>query len=480
MIALPPAQRARYERLAAFCYDDYYPPMDGPYQNFSYFRRAGLARIRGCWRRTLRLIRAGRAPAELGLYLHWPFCPSRCGFCFCSVRVPRGAAEPARYADGVRREIAALADLFAGFALGSIWLGGGTPSFLEERPLDELLAFARASFALAPGAQVYVECSPATLTPGKIAALARRGVNRATLGVQSNDPAVLRAAGRMGQSRAGAEGALRALAGAGMAVDLDLLCGLPGQSARSFLRDLRWALRLRPDALHLFAYEPRPQTGFARRGYAAGPERALRLRALMLVADRAARADGYRVSRLDPGTLEPDCPEERQDSAVRRLGASVLGVGASAISHAWGSAWYCHPLAESRAWRPGAIPPFYWLPSPPAEEMRGFALRHLALFGRLDRARFRARFGRDPLRAEPTARALRALERWGGLRRDNGALALAEPDPVERAVLLKRLYSARVLRALPDAPAVAGADARALIRGKLEARRLFAVYFRPA
>jgi hypothetical protein len=324
---------------------------------------------------------------------------------------------------------------------------------MDEDTLDGLLGHARACFDFEPGAEVYVEASPATLSPGKMDVLLRHGVNRITLGIQSRDASVPMA--RRGQDRAVVERAAGLVLGRGLVVDFDLMMGLQGQSELSFLRDLAWALRKKPDVLHLFAFDPRPQTLFAKASKTQGRRRGLHR--LMALADKAVRQAGYEISRLDPETLEPHPLEERQDSAVRRLGASVLGIGHSALSHAFGTAWYYHPLRSSE---------FRLMPSPVDEEMRGFALRHLSLFGRLPPRPF------DP----GLSGALRDLESAGYLRRGKGGWVYARRDPVEKAVVLKHLYSPRVKEALARIRPPKGEG----IREKLSGRGLFRVYFRSA
>ncbi|MFA5139930.1 MAG: radical SAM protein [Elusimicrobiota bacterium] len=452
-MSIKPEDLRLYKRLADFCWDDYYFPMDGQFQNYTYFPPATPEQVRSCWKRTLRLIREGRAPREVGLYVHWPFCPSQCSYCFCSMRVPKSRKETADYAAGLKGEMDSFRDVFDGFKLTSLWFGGGTPTFMDEDTLDGLLGHARRCFALEPGAEIYVEASPATLSPGKMDVLLRHGVNRITLGIQSRDESV--PMNRRGQDAAAVERAASLVFGRGMVVDFDLMMGLQGQSELSFLRDLAWALRKKPDVLHLFAFDPRPQTLFSKSGKEPGPRRDLHR--LMALADRAVRGAGYGTSRLDPKTLEPHRLEEKQDSAVRRLGASVLGIGNSALSHAFGSAWYYHPLRSNA---------FRLMPSPLDEEMRGFALRHLSLFGRLPKRPF------DP----GLSGALRDLEAAGHLRSERGALVYTRRDPVEKAIVLKHLYSRKVREALARIHHPSGGG----IREKLSGRGLFRVYFRSA
>ena len=307
-----------YEALSAFVWDRYYFPMDGPFQNYTYFPAMSAGEVRESWEETARLIRCGRAPKEIGVYVHWPFCPSRCTYCYCSMKVPKSGGEMEEYLGLLEREIDELKGALDGIGMETVWLGGGTPTFMTERQMDRLLGKLGESFRLEKGAQVYVEASPATLTAGKMEVLARRGVNRMTLGVQTLDEEVLKKIDRAGQTREVVEKAWALMAGReGLLTDMDLIYGLEGQSASSFVRDLGWAVKKRPDAIHVYGFDPRPQTSYAKSGGGADGGGAQGRRAAQ-AAQRVLEACGYRTARTDP-ERGADAPEERQDGAVRRL-----------------------------------------------------------------------------------------------------------------------------------------------------------------
>ncbi|MBI3289449.1 MAG: radical SAM protein [Elusimicrobia bacterium] len=479
------------EFFSTFVWDEYYFPMDASFQNYTYFPAASTARIRGCWTRTLELIRRGQAPPHLGLYIHWPYCPSQCTYCYCSMAVPKSRAELAGHLAMLKREMDSLKDLFRGVEFSSVWLGGGTPTFMEDAQLDDLLGHARASFVLGAHAQVYVESSPATLTASKLAILLKHGVNRLTLGIQTLDEGVLAHIDRAGQRARAAKALLRLLTDTpGLVTDVDLMVGLEGQTPVSFLRDLTQILKIGPAALHLFAFNERPQTLFSREGKTLDAAQRRRLATLMALADKIIAKHGYRSPVVDTESMQLDSAEEKQDGAVRKFGGSVLGLGYSAISHAFGSAWYYHPLAAAGGKALDDPPPYFALSSGLHEEMRGYALRHLSLYLRISRASFRTLFGKDPMAVRPLKSVFEEWVRSGVVAIDSATIRWVDSDPVRRRVLLKNLYSDKVVRLLLRAREEGFArfedekrrspDAwRLAVQAKSEARSLFRVYQKP-
>lgn len=346
--------RTRPYRLCA----EEWPPLDGAYQNRSYGRRLGLARVRELWRRTL-----ARGGAELSLYAHWPFCRERCAYCYCDSRVARGRAEALRHLESLLAEADALADLFAGLRFSRLLVGGGTPTAAPPALLRRLLARLRDRFRPAYGSDFAVEASAASLTPRVARLLAEAGVTRVDLGVDSLDPRLLAAAGRK-QSPADAARAFAAAATHGLSVDASLLCGLPGQAPRSFFADLRALLRLSPARVRLYAFDPRPQAPWSRRPR----DGAERRRALLALAGKDLSAHGYALPRGGPPASRGGTRAENDRAAPAggpELPTSVLGLGWSARSRCHAAAWYQHPpLGRARPVRAG-IPPFFGGPLAP-------------------------------------------------------------------------------------------------------------------
>jgi oxygen-independent coproporphyrinogen-3 oxidase len=191
---------------------------------------------------------------RLGWYIHVPFCTKRCYYCSFNTAPLEQAAELRRYVDAVRREVTLLAAApwAGGIEVGTVFLGGGTPSLLEPDDLAGVLDTLRARFEVAADAEVTVECNPESVSRDKLAAYRRAGVTRISLGVQSLDDSILPRLGRLHDAR-GARGAFAAAREAGCDnVSIDLMYGLPDLDQATWTRTIESILGWGPE--HLSAY----------------------------------------------------------------------------------------------------------------------------------------------------------------------------------------------------------------------------------
>jgi len=175
----------------------------------------------------------------LGIYISVPFCRTKCSYCnFASDVFSRAVFE--RYVDRVCADIEnalQVAEEMGGQmerAVDSIYLGGGTPTVLEAGQLERIFGAVRQQFDVSPGAEVTVECAPGTLTSAVLESLLRCGVNRVSLGVQSFVDQEAAAVGRLHKRTTVLEDIAR-LRAAGIAnINIDLIAGLPHQTAESW------------------------------------------------------------------------------------------------------------------------------------------------------------------------------------------------------------------------------------------------------
>jgi oxygen-independent coproporphyrinogen-3 oxidase len=144
-----------------------------------------------------------------GIYVHLPYCASRCGY--CAFVVTTDGASRARYLEALESEASLVSDEAAGTVFDSIYLGGGTPSLLPPESIERLLSVLRSRFAIDPRAEVTLEANPEDVTEGTARDWSRSGINRVSVGVQSLEDVELSAVGRRHDSER-ALAALRVLA----------------------------------------------------------------------------------------------------------------------------------------------------------------------------------------------------------------------------------------------------------------------------
>lgn len=198
---------------------------------------------------------------QAGLYLHIPFCRSKCQYCSFFSFTPQPGEREA-LVTALHQQIIQVADLPEVRELGfaSLFFGGGTPSLLPAEVLAELLVLCRRLFAWsAEEPEISIEVNPGTIDGQGLAALRRAGFNRLSIGVQSLDDAELRRLGRI-HSRDQALTTITAARDAGFAnLSCDLMYGLPGQTADSWVRTLEEILACAPQ--HLSLYELTAEEG---------------------------------------------------------------------------------------------------------------------------------------------------------------------------------------------------------------------------
>jgi putative oxygen-independent coproporphyrinogen III oxidase len=201
-----------------------------------------------------------------GLYVHVPFCRRKCGYCdFVSVtdltRIDRYVAA-----------VVAEASRFRGFArpADSLYLGGGTPSLLTPRQLEQIITALAGHMVPADAAEITLEVNPGTVNAGHLAAFRRCGVNRVNIGVQSFDDAHLAFLGRIHSGDAARRSLDQARRAGYERVGLDLIYGLPGQTPAQWRRDLATALELAPGHLSCYLLSIEPGTPLHRRWQQGG------------------------------------------------------------------------------------------------------------------------------------------------------------------------------------------------------------------
>lgn len=204
--------------------------------------------------------RVGGLALPLSLYVHIPFCESLCFYCACNKIVTKHHERAAEYLSYLGREIDLyIAKLGTGQAISQLHLGGGTPTFFSDDELAELMAMLRRNFTLIPGGEYSIEIDPRTVTEQRLAHLADIGFNRLSFGVQDFDLEVQKAVHRVQPAEQVFELVAAARKLGFESVNIDLIYGLPKQTAESFQRTLTQVASLRPDRIALYAYAHLPE-----------------------------------------------------------------------------------------------------------------------------------------------------------------------------------------------------------------------------
>ena len=348
------------------------------------------------------------------LYVHLPFCASRCGYCDFVTVVGRQGQHRA-YVDALLAELALERDALAP-RLESVFLGGGTPTLTEPRELERLLR------ALPPALEVTVEANPETVTPALAALLRDCGVTRVSLGAQSFRPELLEVLERQAKPD-DVRRAVYALRDASFDnISLDLIYGIPGQSAADLEADLSDALALEPEHLSCYELEAKPGTRFT---HAHGAELALQAEAMESYFERVVArltGAGYRWYETANFCRPPTLADERDLRSRHNLaywrGRDYLGLGIGAVSTIQGRRWKTTPRLGTylAALTAGARPPreVEELPVPVRQSER-------VLLGlRLDEP-----LALDGLEGALDPAALERLERLGLVKRGSAGAELA-------------------------------------------------------
>ncbi len=336
----------------------------------------------------------------IGLYVHIPFCASRCPYCDFAT-APASTVLRGRYIEALAREIAREGGLLDRPRVRTLFFGGGTPSLLEPDEILHVGDALRRAFALRPR-EVTLEANPATLDRARLDAWLSLGLTRLSLGAQSFDASGLRALGRTHQPDDSAA-AVAVARSARLDVNLDLIFGWPGQTVPAWERDLEIAAELGPDHLSCYPLELRldpdgsipnwPGGGWPvlerwRRAAAAAQPDDGGIARLYRVAERSLGRAGYRHYEIANWAR----PGKR---SLHNLGywrdRDWLGVGAGAHTHLGGarSANPTELLAYISRVDSGAARAIDEDADPPTEN----AMLALRLDSGLDLERYAARFG---------------------------------------------------------------------------------------
>jgi len=297
------------------------------------------------------ILQNNQSERDLSLYFHIPFCETLCWFCGCTTVITTNHSQGQAYIDYLEKEMAQMATLLnpARKVVQLHW-GGGSPTFLRPDEIRRLGEVIHRYFKFSPEIEAGVEIDPRRLTRDHVVALRDIGFNRASLGVQDFDPKVQEAVHRI-QPQAMTEQTIEWLRETGFySVNLDLIYGLPHQTAESFNHTLDIVLGLNPDRLAVFSYAHvpwvKPAQKILEQKILPSPE--VKLQLLKTVIERLTENNNYIYIGMDhfarPGDELALAQAKKQlqrnfQGYSTRAGADIYAFGMSAISQIPDAYW---------------------------------------------------------------------------------------------------------------------------------------------
>jgi len=273
-----------------------------------------------------------KALPPLSLYVHFPWCVSKCPYCDFNSHSLKGTLPATAYIDAVLADLDTEVCSVSGRPLISVFMGGGTPSLFPPESIDRLLKQVGERFDLIPTAEVTMEANPGTVEHGAFEGYRAAGVSRLSLGVQSFADDKLRALGRIHNAQVARRAFAEARAAGFENINIDLMYALPGQSLADAKADVEMALALRPEHISYYHLTLEPNTVFYARPPAL-PDDDLAWD-IQLQATELLQGGGY--SNYEISAWSTETFECQHNLNYWRFG-DYLGIGAGAHSKITGT-----------------------------------------------------------------------------------------------------------------------------------------------
>ncbi len=211
------------------------------------------------------IITTGKNKIPLGIYIHIPFCKSKCIYCDFYSLPGKHEEQFERYAKAVCRHIKETGPLAPNHIVDTIYFGGGTPSYFGAEGLATILTAVRKHFDVAPNAEITFEANPESITDALIRRLRAEGFNRVSLGIQNDDDKILETLGRPHTYEQAVTAFQRLRRGGFDNISVDLMYGLPNQSPYTWKDTLRHVLELRPEHISCYGLKVEENTPLYRK-----------------------------------------------------------------------------------------------------------------------------------------------------------------------------------------------------------------------
>ncbi|QBL09708.1 oxygen-independent coproporphyrinogen III oxidase [Rheinheimera sp. D18] len=299
--------------------------------------------------RTLITRAIGESADELSLYIHIPFCQKLCYYCGCNKVITRHQDKADTYLTALAQEMALYAPLLVNKRINQLHLGGGTPTFLTEVQLSQLMALLHKHFSINADAEISIEIDPRTCSDAKLGHLRYLGFNRVSFGVQDLDEKVQIAINRVQDTDLIRHQVQLCRQLGFSSINLDLIYGLPFQHPESFQQTLDEIVRLSPDRISLFSYAHLPERFPAQRKLdndsLPTPDIKLQLQSMGIAAFVDA---GYQFIGMDHFAKPSDALAKAQQAGKLQRNFqgyttagqdALIGLGVSSISQVKGVLW---------------------------------------------------------------------------------------------------------------------------------------------
>ena len=372
--------------------------------------------------------------SDLAVYVHWPFCVSKCPYCDFNSHV-RAEIDEGAWRDALLADLAHEAVATPGRTVGSIFFGGGTPSLMAPATVAAVIDAVAAHWQLADDVEITLEANPSSVEAARFAGFARAGVNRVSLGLQALDDAALRQLGRPHDLAAGLA-ALDVAQATFARVSIDLIYDRPGQTVDAWAAELARALAFGTDHLSLYGLTIEPGTRFA----------TLQAKGELVMSGEAASADLFELTAALTAAAGIPAYEVSNHAAAGAASrhnlaywtyADYVGVGPGAHGRRGGGATVRHRKPEN--WRAAVAADGHGIAATttldPATRGREALLMGLRLADGIDAGVFAARTG-QALAEAVDPRRLARLADLGFVAADDAGLRLTPKGrPLLNAVL---------------------------------------------
>lgn len=388
------------------------------------YKKYNAQEIKLLWELGLKNIRSNNGPDSLNFYVHIPFCDSKCAYCmYPSITVPEGKIS--NYLVNIYKEMDFFKNIFSDTVFRNIYIGGGSPTILNDGQLEELLNNLFKKFSFLKSGQKNFECNPRNATEGKFKILKEFGFNRVSLGVQSLDKGVLRQINRSYQTYESIEGAVRYGKAYGFSVNVDLMIGFQNDNPQIVKESFQKIIKLSPDCISLYPLKP-PSSYLEK--YFNNDERQFyyQLKAKINNALKLLRPIAAKFSYSCPDEIylvDGYCGGFRRNNRSSKHEyfdsvpiSSVFGIGWSSISKIIGTARYNNNLSPGEIFDPSKYC-YGGSACNLRDDMRDYIFDRFSKGAALSREEFRRNFNCDVIDAFKYA--FFALKELGKIKFDN-------------------------------------------------------------